>query len=222
MSTHNSSPRSTLDRRRIVRLATAAGGFVFAVAGIVTAGASAASAAVVPAGCGSLSGTVILGVYNVVYAPAGGGLTPGLTPGNDFVIGSTSADTINAGAGDDIVCGNGGSDTIDGGTGVDYLLGNEGEDTIYGGDGIDTISGGESDDILVGDQATGPTLFDDNDNIHGGGGSDDLFGYGGNDILVGGDDPGDYADGGADTSGGVGIDADFCDSSTEVHINCHV
>lgn len=71
------------------------------------------------------------------------------TEGDDVILGSPGADTINALGGNDVVCGGGGNDNVnggggndilDGGAGRDNLLGVAGDDTIVGGAGVDTAS----------------------------------------------------------------------------------
>lgn len=98
------------------------------------------------------------------------GDTSGLfaTNGDDVLVGTIEADTID---------GLEGHDTIDGRSGNDILAGSAGNDTINGGDGNDTINGGVGNDRLNGDSGQN-TLF-------GNAGDDLLIGNGG-DILVGG------------------------------------
>jgi Ca2+-binding RTX toxin-like protein len=68
--------------------------------------------------------------------------------GNDSLLGSAHADTID---------GSGGNDTIDGLGGNDSLLGNSGDDSITGGAGDDTLTGGSGNDTFAFDltQANG-------------------------------------------------------------------
>ncbi len=106
-------------------------------------------------------------VYLPAISPTGGWQA---LAGDDRVIGSDSADTVDGGAGDDYVTGGDGMDTIDGGDGSDYLYGQGGDDTINAGDG-----------------AMGVSLGDDgNDTINGEAGMDYMYGYAGNDTLRGG------------------------------------
>ncbi|WP_293875024.1 calcium-binding protein [Sphingomonas sp. UBA978] len=72
------------------------------------------------------------------------------TPGDDFIVGSSSGDTIDGLAGADTIFGMEGDDTIYGGAGNDALHGGVGADTIHGGDGDDVISGEEGIDTLDG------------------------------------------------------------------------
>lgn len=69
---------------------------------------------------------------------------------NDLILGSASADKINAKKGDDCVIGGGGNDELRGGDQDDVLLGGPGNDDLqgekdndvcYGGDGTDTTDG---------------------------------------------------------------------------------
>ena len=59
------------------------------------------------------------------------------TENNDFLIGTTDADTLNALGGNDRLEGLAGDDVLNGGLGNDTLLGG-GSDTLDGGDGFDT------------------------------------------------------------------------------------
>ncbi len=98
--------------------------------------------------------------------------------GNDTIIGSNNADTINAGAGDDSITGGSGADSIFGEAGADSISGDGGSDTIDGGDGDDFIDGGGSSDSLSGGSG--------NDTLIGGGGRDTISGDAGDDTLTGG------------------------------------
>jgi Ca2+-binding RTX toxin-like protein len=69
--------------------------------------------------------------------------------GVEYVVGSSSNNTINVGAGNDYVNGGPGDDTIDAGDGTDTVLGGDGADTITGGLGVDTITGGNGIDNIV-------------------------------------------------------------------------
>lgn len=62
-----------------------------------------------------------------------------LGAGNDSVIGSSGADTVDGGAGNDTLAGNGGADSLSGGTG---------DDTILIG-GADRADGGDGDDLFI-------------------------------------------------------------------------
>jgi len=126
------------------------------------------------------------------------------TPGNDLIIGYSSADLIRGLAGNDEIYGRDGDDTLEGGSGYDSLFGEAGNDFLTGGDeGVDYLSGGEGDDTLVG-----------------GTGNDTLYGEAGNDLLVGGDDR-DYLSGGEgdDTlDGGPGNDSLYGEAGNDTYI----
>lgn len=70
-----------------------------------------------------------------------------ISAGNDIVIGSVSANTIDGGDGNDRIYGWSGNDVLTGGVGNDFLSGGSGSDTyIFNlGDGQDVIFEGESD-----------------------------------------------------------------------------
>jgi Ca2+-binding RTX toxin-like protein len=71
-----------------------------------------------------------------------------LEEGNDTVIGSISADSINGVGGNNSLLGGGGDDTLAGSAGNDTLLGGDGNDQIYGGSGINWLQGGGGDDDI--------------------------------------------------------------------------
>ncbi|WP_152048578.1 beta strand repeat-containing protein [Aureimonas psammosilenae] len=93
----------------------------------------------------------------------------------DVLVGSTSADTLNAAGGDNLVFGGGslsasvdGGDTITTGNGNDTIYGNGGNDTINAGSGNDLVYGGiGTDNITVSAQA-GQTVT-----VYGGGSAND-------------------------------------------------
>ena len=68
--------------------------------------------------------------------------------GNDLIVGSSGADTLNGYLGNDILRGNDGNDILLGGGGADTLYGNVGNDTLVGGAGQDTLYGGGGADIF--------------------------------------------------------------------------
>jgi uncharacterized delta-60 repeat protein len=72
------------------------------------------------------------------------------TSGDDVVLGTRRADTIDGLEGRDVICGLGGGDLIDGGPGRDILIGGRGADTLRGGDGRDRLVGGGGRDTLDG------------------------------------------------------------------------
>ncbi|MBQ9479873.1 MAG: hypothetical protein IJU71_10005, partial [Selenomonadaceae bacterium] len=74
------------------------------------------------------------------------------------LLGSTTNDSLKAGAGDDQLYGGDGSDTLLGGNGSDTLFGDvgndwlnggAGDDILYGGAGSDTLTGGDGADVFV-------------------------------------------------------------------------
>ena len=111
-----------------------------------------------------------------VTVDLGEGETP--TTGDDVILGTEQADTINALGGDDVICALGGNDEIDAGAGDDTVFGDAGNDDIAGGAGRDFLRGGDGDDAVDGGA--------DNDRIFGDAGNDTLFGQDGRDILQGG------------------------------------
>jgi Ca2+-binding RTX toxin-like protein len=78
-------------------------------------------------------------------------------PGDDTLIGSSSANDLVGAAGDDTIDGAGGGDTLAGGSGSDRLTGGAGADTVAAGDGSDTVLEGAGNDDLEGG-AGGDTL----------------------------------------------------------------
>ena len=62
--------------------------------------------------------------------------------GVEYIVGSSAANTILAGAGNDYISGGPGADNISGEAGADTILGGDAADTLTGGDGIDTITTG--------------------------------------------------------------------------------
>lgn len=135
-----------------------------------------------------------------------------ISTGNDYLLGTTAADTIDALAGDDVIygdagddnlTGNDGDDVIDGGLGVDTISGNDGDDRLYGSAGNDVMGGDAGKDALYGG-AGDDTLHGglDDDDLQGSVGDDTLYGDAGNDQLRG--------DAGIDhLEGGPGVDEYF-------------
>lgn len=128
-----------------------------------------------------------------VSQPSLTGLTAstGATTGNDYLIGTVSADILGGGSGDDTITGLGGNDALFGNTGSDVLLGGDGNDTLEGGAGADRLFGGAGNDLLRGDliNTTGnDTLVgeDGDDWLDAGSGNDWLDGGSGTDTLYGG------------------------------------
>lgn len=140
------------------------------------------------------------------------------TDGDDFLIGTPHADTIDAGAGDDIVYGREDNDTIYGGEGNDRIVGGDGDDILvggsgndilFGGAGNDTLFGGAGNDVLYGEDGNDVILADDGDDFaSGGAGNDVMFGGAGNDTLQGdaGNDTIDGEEGNDHIDGGAGND----------------
>jgi VCBS repeat-containing protein len=128
------------------------------------------------------------------------GRNEGITPGDDTVLGTTTADNINGLAGNDVIDGGGGNDILAGGLGDDTLIGGVGSDNLKGDAGNDTLDGGDDNDILAGG--------DNNDILLGGAGADNLKGDAGNDTLNGGDGNDILAGGDGDDKllGGAGAD----------------
>lgn len=81
----------------------------------------------------------------------GSGTFNGVGNTNELILGSASADTINALLGDDCVLAGGGADSVNGAAGADVILGQAGNDTLNGGPGNDELYGGAGDDALDGD-----------------------------------------------------------------------
>nr|MDA8124879.1 hypothetical protein [Deltaproteobacteria bacterium] len=72
------------------------------------------------------------------------------TPGNEALIGYSTADIIQGVGGNDTLYGRAGDDSLDGGTGDDQLYGESGNDILLGGEGSDGLYGGLGDDTLDG------------------------------------------------------------------------
>jgi Ca2+-binding RTX toxin-like protein len=101
---------------------------------------------------------------------------------------------LNGGKGNDILIGTTKADTLNGYEGNDILNGGGGNDTLIGGIGSDTLNGGEGDDALWG-QAVSTNYYDPPasnasiDYLYGNGGNDSIFSLGSNYIDGGtGDD----------------------------------
>src|SRR5438477_6966048 len=71
------------------------------------------------------------------------------TDGNDSIIGTADADTINGLGGSDFLAGNSGDDSIVGGTGNDTIYGDGGNDWLESGASNDSMSGGGGEDYIV-------------------------------------------------------------------------
>ncbi|MFT7474328.1 MAG: 5'-nucleotidase/UDP-sugar diphosphatase [Verrucomicrobiales bacterium] len=126
----------------------------------------------------------------------GNGATINGTPGDDVIVGTAAANTINAGAGNDVVCGGGGGDIIFGGPGRDLLFGENGPDQMWGNAGNDLLRGGPGNDLLLAGFGRDVVFGGPNaDLIAGGPGADLLRGGTGNDTVSGGNGP-DIVEGG--------------------------
>jgi len=99
------------------------------------------------------------------------------TAGNDAIIGTIIANTIDGGIGNDLIYGRAGDDILHGGDGDDKLFGEIGNDVLNGGTGADVLTGEAGNDVLDGGV--------ENDTLSGGAGDDTyLFGRGdGQDII---------------------------------------
>jgi Ca2+-binding RTX toxin-like protein len=133
------------------------------------------------------------------------------TEGDDHIVGSADADTID---------GLGGNDTINGLAGDDNLSGSEGDDTLIGGAGADTLDGGDGNDILhsADESPTYIPVYDVYPHLDHGTEVDTLSGGAGDDLIFAG--YGDNVDGGDQDWNGdslyisfqgaaSGVDADF-------------
>ncbi|MGB3404623.1 MAG: CAP domain-containing protein [Microcoleaceae cyanobacterium] len=119
---------------------------------------------------------------------------PQPTPGDDNLIYTSAAETIDALAGNDIIRARGGNDNIFGNSGNDKLFGDSGRDTIDGGADNDTLLGGGGNDLLIGGSnndilngGNGNDILigvDENSENPGGGERDTLIGKGGNDTFI--------------------------------------
>jgi len=108
--------------------------------------------------------------------------------GNDTVIGSRFADTIDGGAGNDRLLGKSGGDVIHGDAGNDVLLGGHGKDHLDGGSGRDRLNGQAGSDTLSGGSANDTMIGGSGDDeLDGGAGRDRLNGQSGRDTLRGGE-----------------------------------
>ncbi|MFE2560735.1 calcium-binding protein [Streptomyces sp. NPDC059352] len=92
------------------------------------------------------------------------------------IIGTSGADTLNAGFAHDVICGLGGNDIIRASYGNDTVHGGYGNDNLDGGFGDDTMNGGPGNDILTGyygnDRLTTTDAVAGNDTANGGSGTD--------------------------------------------------
>jgi VCBS repeat-containing protein len=98
--------------------------------------------------------------------------------GDNTIVGTNGADSIDAAGGTDVVYGYGGNDTLIGGSGTDSVYGGAGNDSIQGNAQTDVIYGGTGNDTISGGA--------DTDSIYGGSGNDSITGDAGTDVIVGG------------------------------------
>ncbi|MBK8918190.1 MAG: hypothetical protein IPM73_09120 [Betaproteobacteria bacterium] len=71
------------------------------------------------------------------------------TEGADYLVGTSTVDTISGGGGDDQIYGDAGDDVLFGGDGNDRIEGGTGNDTLSGGGGNDSLYGGSGSDIYL-------------------------------------------------------------------------
>jgi Ca2+-binding RTX toxin-like protein len=130
--------------------------------------------------------------------------------GNDTLAGAAGNDKLNGGAGRDSLDGGNGNDTLLGGTENDTMSGGKGYDYASGGDGADSIDGGDLADTLNGDAGNDFLRGGaDNDRLNGGSQRDQIFGDDGDDVVDAGtgDDTIDGGTGRDKVFGGSGIDS---------------
>lgn len=111
--------------------------------------------------------------------------------GNDYLVGSSLANSIRGGGGDDTIYGFDGDDTLLGEDGNDSLVGNANKDFLYGGIGNDILRGYGGKDMLFGEDGIDKLYGGDaNDTLDGGSSNDRLQGDAGDDVMYGkkGDD----------------------------------
>jgi Ca2+-binding RTX toxin-like protein len=127
------------------------------------------------------------------------------TAGDDNLLGTHCADTIDGGAGDDNIDAREGNDVIIGGAGDDHIIAGPGNDIVYAGAGNDVVFAGSGNDIVFGGVGNDHLYGEDGDDtimgeegddfISGGPGGDILLGNIGNDVMSGGDDNDVLSDG---------------------------
>jgi Ca2+-binding RTX toxin-like protein len=100
-------------------------------------------------------------VVNLVRASEGSGPSPG----DDVLLGTPDADTIDALAGNDSIYGDAGNDSLTGGDGADDIRGEAGDDTLIGGVGNDLLSGGPGADSYRFATGSGADVIDDSQNV---------------------------------------------------------
>lgn len=133
---------------------------------------------------------------------------------DDYLYGTSGADTLSGQTGRNIIEGRGGDDVITGANANDDLIGGEGNDTLHGLGGADELDGGSGADALLGGDGADLLLGGDhNDTLVGGAGDDRLEGGAGDDLLEGG--------AGVDTFlGGDGVDTvTYANAASGVSVN---
>lgn len=145
------------------------------------------------------------------------------TFGNDLLLGTNNADTLQGSFGDDtlrgykgndLLVGGGDDDTLEGGKGSDSLYGDAGDDHLDGGAGVDTAvfnTAGDVDVSLsfgIASSNLGEDTLELVENVTTGSGDDSISGNGQNNVLNGGDGADAlYGNGGDDwLEGGSGAD----------------
>lgn len=109
--------------------------------------------------------------------------------GNDTVFGGQGNDTIDGDAGDDSLSGGTDKDRLRGGTGNDSLTAGTGQSQLEGGSGDDSLTGGPAGDTLLGGNGDDSlTGLAGNDSIKSGNGTDTIFGGDGDDSIDATDD----------------------------------
>jgi len=94
--------------------------------------------------------TIDLGVENTVNLASTATATPGVTYGDDVLIGADGNDTILGVKGNDKLYGEAGNDKLFGGSGHDLLSGGDGDDVLKGGSGDDVFYADAGNDVIVG------------------------------------------------------------------------
>jgi Ca2+-binding RTX toxin-like protein len=123
--------------------------------GLAPSSATMISVSVAASDPGGMTG---FDTFDLTVGSTGGARALYGTPGNDSVsTGSSTNDTVYAGAGNDTVYGYAGNNALYGGDGNDYLGGGQGTDTLFGGAGNDSLSGDQGADNLIG--GTGNDTF---------------------------------------------------------------
>ena len=126
------------------------GAYEFEVEGVDTAGNTATETVSFTVASPVCAGRTVTVDLNFDDLPTGG---------NDVILGTPGAETIDTLGGNDLVCAGGGADTVFGragsdklygGPGADLLFGHAGNDKAYGGDGNDTLNGAAGLDVLEG------------------------------------------------------------------------